>query len=124
MLLDIFFKSFRTRRFKCNTSYKGKNMEVVESKLDMIISMNIKQQEQIDALNRHMMSLQESVRLNTNAATQTLTYIKRIQPYIEKAMMALHTAFRMVGNGIFNLREEQSEFAGNAIDMQLDTRYV
>ena len=99
-------------------------MEVVSSKLDIIIGMNTKQSDEIDALKRHMVTLQESVRLNTSAASQALTYIKRIQPYIEKAMLALHKAFHMVANGILNLREEQSEFAGNAINMDLDTRYV
>jgi hypothetical protein len=55
---------------------------------------------------------------------ESLTYIKRIQPYINKAMKTLHDAFRMVANGILNLREETSEFAGTVIDSELDVRIV
>ena len=99
-------------------------MERIEKLLATIIEVQKQHQNSLEVLNRRLMGIEESVRLNTNASTQTLTHTKRIQPYVEKAMHALHSAFHMVANGILNLREETSEFAGSLIDTEYDTNYV
>ena len=98
-------------------------MEEIKTLLETVIKQQSKQQEQLDVLNRRLMAMEESIRLNTHASTQTLTHTKRIKPYVDKAMSALHRAFNMVANGILNLREETSEFAGTIIDMECDTDF-
>ena len=99
-------------------------MERIVKLLATVIEVQKKQHETLEVLNRRLMGIEESVRLNTHASTQTLTHTKRIQPYVDKAMRALHSAFQMVANGILNLREETSEFAGSIIDTDYDTNYV
>ena len=98
--------------------------ERIEKVLAVVVVLLEKQGEQLETTNRIIAGLQTSVRLNTSASTQTLTYVKRIQPYIEKAMSALHKAFHMVVNGILNLREEKSEFAGSIIDTEYDKTHI
>ena len=98
-------------------------MEELKTLLETVIKQQSKQQEQLDVLNRRLMAMEESIRLNTYASTQTLTHTKRIKPYVDKAMSALHRAFNMVTNGILNLREETSEFAGTILDTSCDTNY-
>ena len=95
-------------------------MDKIEQLLTTVVEQQKKQQEQIEVLNRRFMCVEESIRLNTNSATQTLTYTKRVLPYIDGAMRALHEAFRMLANGILNLREETSDFAGLIIDTNQD----
>jgi len=99
-------------------------MQHIEELVTSLVESQKKMQEQLETINRRLCSIEESTRLNTNAATQTLTYTKRLQPYIEKAMRALHHAFQMVANGILNLREETSEFAGSFVDTEYDTDYI
>ena len=94
------------------------------SKLDIIIEQQKKQQKTLDTINTHLAALDRTVTHSRHIVTETLVYVKRIQPYIDKAMKALEKAFRMIVNGILNLREEQSEFAGNALEESLDTRFV
>ena len=98
-------------------------MEEIKTLLQTVIKQQTEHQEQLNILNRRLMTIEESIRLNTHASTQTLTHTKRIKPYVNKAMSALHKAFNMVANGILNLREETSEFAGTIIDMECDTDF-
>ena len=66
--------------------------------------------ERLDVINRRLMTMEDSIR-RTNTATQNaLVHIKRLKPYITLAMSTLHEAFKMVCNGILNLREEAETF--------------
>ena len=94
-----------------------KKLSLVVTRLDIIL-------ETLQVFNRRFVGFERTVRTNERQVQETLTYVKRLQPYIEKAMSALHNAFRMVCNGILNLREEQSEFAGNCLDEQNDQMHV
>lgn len=98
-------------------------MDIIEKHLKTIILQQKKQQDQLDTFNRRLMSIEQSLKLNTHATTETSTHTKRILPYVTRAMTALHKAFQMVANGILNLREETSEFAGNIIESSHDTDY-
>ena len=99
-------------------------MHNLENKLDSIIKQQKQQQFLLDVINKRLMSIEESVRLNTHSAGQTLTHTRRIQPFIDKAMKTLHKAFEMVANGILNLREETSEFAGTVLETSLDIQHL
>ena len=95
---------------------EGGNIKSIEQQLKLIVEEQKKTTEAISVVNRRMMGFEQTFGLMRRYTQETLTYVKRLQPYIEKAMKTLHVAFRMVANGILNLREEQSEFAGTFID--------
>lgn len=99
-------------------------MQRIEDQLRLIVEEQVKTTEAISVVNRRMMGFEQTVGLMRRYTQETLTYVKRIQPYIEKAMKTLHEAFRLVANGIWNLREETSEFAGNIISSNLDIKIV
>ena len=86
-------------------------------KLDLIL-------ETLQVFNRRFAGFERTVRASEHRVQETLTYVKRLQPYIKQAMGALHNAFKMVCNGILNLREEQSEFAGSCLDEQNDKMHI
>ena len=93
-------------------------------KLDTIITVQAGQAEHIEAINRRFVKFESSFTFMHQKTGECLTYIKRLKPFIMQAMQTLHKAFKMVGNGILNLREEQSSFAGNIIDSEHDVRFV
>jgi hypothetical protein len=99
-------------------------MQRIEDQLRLLVEAQVKTTEAISVVNRRMMGFEQTVGLMRRYTQETLTYVKRIQPYIEKAMKTLHEAFRLVANGIWNLREETSEFAGNIISSNLDIKIV
>ena len=93
-------------------------------KLELIMQQNASILKLLDVFNARFVGFERTVRINTSRVQETLTYVKRLQPYIKQAMGALHNAFKMVCNGILNLREEQSEFAGNCLDEQNDRIHI
>ena len=99
-------------------------MEKVTEKLDLIIELQKKQQKDIDALKRHLVSINDSLRINTHNTQENATLVRRLGPRLEKAKQALHQAFHMICSGILNQREEISEFAGNIINEELTIKYV
>lgn len=103
---------------------EGARLLSIEQKLDQILKQQEATQQTIESFNRRMHSFETTFHQMRRFTQESLTYIKRIQPFINKAMKTLHDAFRMVANGILNLREEQSEFAGSIIDTELDVRIV
>ena len=93
----------------------GRTGELVK-KLDLILLQNTEMSEKLDVFNRRFVAFERSVTINSRHIQETKTLVNRIKPYIEKAMAALHQAFKMVCNGILNQREEISEFAGTVLD--------
>ena len=100
------------------------SLELIEEKLTLILEQQKETCQSVQSFNRRMMGFEQKFGLIHRFTQETLTYVKRIQPYIEKAMKTLHEAFRLVANGIWNLRDEQSEFAGNIINSELDIKIV
>ena len=98
--------------------------EEINKKLDLIIEVQLTHTENIGSLNKRFLGFEHSFTFMQQKTGECLTYIKRIQPFVDRAMRALHSAFQMVANGILNLREEQSEFAGSVIDETLDVKFV
>ena len=113
----------RTIKMKHSLQIRGR-MERIEKLLTTIITSQNEHKKVLETINRRLLGIEESIRLNTNSAQQTLTHTRRIKPYVEKAMSTLHRAFQMVANGILNLREETSEFAGSVIDSENDRNYL
>ena len=100
------------------------SMQRIEEQLTLLIEAQRETTEKISVVNHRMLGFEQTFGLMRRYTQETLTYVKRIQPYIEKAMKTLHEAFRLVANGIWNLREETSEFAGNVISSELDIKIV
>jgi hypothetical protein len=99
-------------------------LTAIEEKLGLLVEAACVQSNSIESFNKRMLGFESTFAQMRRFTQESLTYIKRIQPYINKAMKTLHDAFRMVANGILNLREETSEFAGTVIDSELDVRIV
>jgi hypothetical protein len=70
---------------------------------------------EIQSLTRQVAGFENNFRYMQQKITECITYVKRIQPYVDKAMKALHKSFTMLCTGILNLREETSEFAGTIL---------
>ena len=99
-------------------------MENIEKKLDSIIELQKQQHEDIQALKRHLVDINQSLTINTRKTQENATLVRRLGPFLEKAMRALEQAFKMICNGILNQREEISEFAGTFLDNDLTVKYV
>ena len=86
----------------------GTKEKEILTKLNIIIEGN-------EILNRRLTSLEPNVIKSRNVSQELLTLIRRLSDLVDKAMKTLHKAFKMTLNGILNLREEQSEFAGTVL---------
>jgi hypothetical protein len=82
---------------------------------DAVMIMLREQKVMLQSLNHKVLGFENNFRYMQRKITECVTYIKRIQPYIDNAMGALHKSFKMLCTGILNLREEQSEYAGTII---------
>ncbi len=78
----------------------------------------------LEIIDKRLGVIEDRLQRNTHISREVLTYTKRIQAYIKSAMVTLHSSFKMIVNGILNLREEHSEFAGNVLNNDLDTDFL
>ena len=99
-------------------------IQQVKEQISLLIEEQKKTTDALAVVNRRMMGFEQTFGLVKRYTQETVTYVKRIQPVIEKAMKTLQESFHLVCNGIWNLREETSEFAGNCINEKLDVRIV
>ena len=100
------------------------NLEIVIEKLALIAERQKEHTESIESLNRNLVAFQNAMTYMRRTIQETLTYVKRLKPYISSAMTTLHTAFKMTANGILNLREELSEEVGSLIDETSDCKFI
>ena len=75
---------------------EGGRLLSIEQKLDQILKQQEATQQTIESFNRRMHSFETTFHQMRRFTQESLTYIKRIQPFINKAMKTLHDAFRMV----------------------------
>jgi len=99
-------------------------IEILVEKLNAISEQQKEHTESIQSLNRNFVAFQNAVRYMKRSVQETLTYVKRLKPFINSAMSALQTAFKMTANGILNLREELSEEVGSLVDHSSDCKYI
>ena len=99
-------------------------LELVIEKLTVISELQAEHTKNIQSLNRNFVALHNTFSYMRRAVQETLTYVKRLQPYIHSAMNALHTAFKMTSNGILNLREELSEEVGSLLNETSDCKFI
>ena len=99
-------------------------IELIVKKLDAISQLQQKHTDDLQSLNINLVSFKNTISYLQRTVTETLTYVRRVQPFISKAMGALHQAFRMLSNGILNLREETSEAIGSLIDESSDCKFI
>ena len=99
-------------------------LQIIVEKLNAISVQQKEHTESIQSLNRHFAGFQNAVNYMQRTVQETLTYVKRLKPFIDSAMKALHTAFKMTCNGILNLREELSEEVGSLINETSDCKFI
>jgi prophage DNA circulation protein len=90
-------------------------IEIIVKKLDAVSELQQKHTDDLQSVNINLVSFKNTISYLQRTVTETLTYVRRVQPFISKAMGALHQAFKMLSNGILNLREETSEAVGTII---------
>jgi hypothetical protein len=82
--------------------------DAIIAKLNILLEEN-------EILHLRVCSLEKNVIQTRNISQELLTLIRRLSGLVDSAMKTLHKAFKMTLNGILNLREEQSEFAGTVL---------
>ena len=100
------------------------NYANIMNKLDHLLVFQHQHTEDIATLNRHLVAFDLTLSYMRKMVQDTLTHVRRINPFVRKAMETLHTAFKMLSNGIFNLREEQSELSGVLVDNSIDIKII
>jgi hypothetical protein len=103
---------------------EGATLEIIVEKLNAISVLQKEHTENIQSLNRHFVGFQNAISYMQRTVQESLTYVKRLKPFINRAMTALHTAFKMTANGILNLREELSEEVGSLINETSDCKFI
>ena len=99
-------------------------LEQIVNQLSLILEENTEIKKQLEVFNERFVAFERSVTVNSRHVQETKTLVRRIKPYIEKAMTTLHQAFKLVCNGILNQREELSEYAGTVINTNYDREYM
>ena len=92
------------------------NDNVILKKLDLILQENREIKSKLDTFNKRFVGFERSVTVNSRHVQEVGTLVRRIQPYVEKAMGALHQAFKIVCNSLMSQREEISELTGSVLD--------